>query len=87
MERFELPMLFGLSKKQKLKQWQIKVIKNTDDTANIIVESGYVDGKIREIPKHIKKGKNIGKSNQTTPYQQAVSEAQSKWNGKRDENY
>jgi DNA ligase-1 len=86
-ERFELPVLFGLSKNRKLKQWQIKVIRNSDDTANIIVESGYVDGKIREIPKLIKKGKNIGKSNQTTPFEQAVSEAQSKWNGKRDENY
>ena len=32
-------------------------------------------------------GKNVGRANETTPYDQAVSEAQSKWNKKRDKKY
>lgn len=87
MEKFELPMLFGVSRIGKVKQWQPKVELNQDHTATIIIESGYVDGKIQQKPKVIKKGKNIGKSNETTPFEQAISEIQSAWQSKRDENY
>lgn len=83
----ELQQLFGLSRTGKVKQWQAKVVDNGDQTATRIIESGYVGGKIRPIPKIIKKGKNIGRSNETTPFEQAISEAQSEWNGKRSENY
>lgn len=86
-ENFELPILFGLSRVGKIKQWQAKVQLNEDDTATLIIKSGYVGGKIREIPRQIKKGKNIGKANETTPFAQAIAEATSKWNSKRDENY
>ncbi len=82
-----LPMLYGVSRTSKVKQWQARVEEQDDRTAMIIVESGYVGGKIRESPKLIKKGKNIGKSNETTPYEQAVSEIESKWTAKRYENY
>ena len=87
MSFFEAPQLYGLSRVGKVKQWKTKVIENEDQTATLMVESGYVGGKIRDIPKLIKKGKNLGKTNATTPFTQAVSEAKSKWNGKRDENY
>ena len=87
MQNFEAQQLYGLSRVGKVKQWKAKVVENEDHTATIIIETGYVGGKIRPIPKLIKKGKNIGKSNETTPFEQAVSEAQSKWNVKRDENY
>jgi len=84
---FEAPQLYGLSKIGKVKQWKVSVVENDDGTATMIVQSGYVGGKIRDIPKTIRKGKNIGKANETTPFEQAKSEAQSKWNAKRDENY
>jgi len=88
VEKLELPMLFGVSRVGKVKQWQPKVELNDNGTASIIIESGYVDGKIaNRPPKIIKKGKNIGKSNETTPFEQAVSEIQSSWQSKRDENY
>jgi DNA ligase-1 len=87
MEKFEVPILYGMSKNGKVKQWQAKVVMNENRTATIIIESGYVDGKIQEKPKLIKKGKNIGKVNETTPFEQAVSESKSKWNAKRDDNY
>lgn len=87
MKEQELQTLYGVAKTGKVKQWGAKVVEHDDHTASIIINSGYVDGKIREIPKLIKKGKNIGKKNETTPYEQALSEIQSTWNGKRDENY
>jgi DNA ligase-1 len=87
MNYFEASQLYGLSRVGKVKQWKAKVVQNENLTATMIIETGYVGGKIREIPKLIKKGKNLGKTNETTPFEQAVSEAQSKWNGKRDENY
>jgi len=82
-----LPMLYGISKLGKVKQWQPAVQGNDDGTATIIINSGYVDGKIRESPKVIRKGKNIGKTNETTPFEQAISEIESDWNGKRNQNY
>jgi len=81
------PMLYGVSRVGKVKQWQARAEEQDNGTALIIVESGYVGGKIRESPKLIKKGKNIGKSNETTPYEQAVLEIQSKRNVKWHENY
>jgi len=82
-----LPMLYGVSRVGKVKQWQAAVQGNPDGTATIIIMSGYVGGKIREIPKVVRKGKNIGKANETTPFDQAVSQIESAWNGKRDQNY
>ena len=82
-----LPILYGVSRTGKVKQWQASAQSNDDGTATIIINSGYVGGKIRDIPKVIKKGKNIGKTNETTPFEQAVSEIESQWTSKRDENY
>lgn len=82
-----LETLYGLSSTRKVKQWTTWVEQNDDNTAMLNVETGYVGGKIRLIPKLIKIGKNIGKKNETTPFEQALSEAQSAWNKKRDKNY
>jgi DNA ligase-1 len=82
-----LDTLFGLSSVGKIKQWSTWVEQNDNGTATLNVETGYIDGKIRLIPKVIKTGKNLGKKNETTPFEQALSEAQSSWNKKRDQNY
>jgi ATP-dependent DNA ligase len=52
-----------------------------------VSEHGYEGTKIVVSERLIEKGKNIGRSNETTPMQQAVSEAQSSWNKKRDAGY
>ena len=87
MQTAELPMLYGMSRLDKVKQWQARAEENDNGTATIIIESGYVGGKIQSKPKLIRKGKNIGKSNETTPFEQAMSQIESSWNGKRYENY
>ena len=45
-----------------------------------------MDGKLQEHSQVIQKGKNIGKKNETSPYTQAIAEAQSKWNDKKRKN-
>jgi DNA ligase-1 len=87
MEKIELPMLFGVSRVGKVKQWQPKVELDKFNRPTIIIESGYVGGKIKKQPKLVTKGKNIGKSNETTPFEQAVSQIESQWTAKRFENY
>jgi len=82
-----LPMLYGVSRTGKVKQWEAAVQGNDDGSATIIIRSGYVGQTITERPKVVRKGKNIGKANETSPFDQAVSQIESSWNSKRDENY
>lgn len=76
------PILYTKSKTGKVQQWQIEVKQNANGTATMITQWGYKDGKLAINEKEITEGKNKGKSNETTPYQQAVSEAQSAWEKK-----
>jgi DNA ligase-1 len=73
------PTLYKLTSNGKLEQWTITVQDN-----KIVTEFGHVDGKLQTLEEVISKGKNIGKSNETTPEQQAQLEAQAKWNKQRD---
>lgn len=80
------PILYGEASTGKTKQWQISVFDDADG-AIIVCKHGYCDGQMQENHKVITSGKNIGKSNETTPYEQACSDAQSKWQKKKDELY
>jgi ATP-dependent DNA ligase len=66
--------------------WSISV-KKIDPIAIIITRRGYKDGKMQFDEKTITEGKNIGKKNETTPYQQAVAEAKSAWMKKTESGY
>ena len=79
----QFPVLFGTAINGKIKQWSIEVI----DGPIIRTSHGYEGGKIQVNNKAIIQGKNIGKKNETTPLQQAISEAQSLWQKKRDEKF
>ncbi len=69
------PTLYSVSSKGKIKEWTVSVHSNDDGTASIIREHGYTGAKIQKNEKIIKVGKNIGKANETSPYEQSVSEA------------
>lgn len=69
----EKVVLFDDNRNGGKKEWSIEV----DGQANIIQRHGLVGKKMVEHKRQIIVGKNIGKSNQTTPLQQAISEAQS----------
>lgn len=86
------PKLYSKSKTGKTQIWQIEVIKQGPaaaggGTALIRVSYGYLDGKTVVNEKEIIKGKNLGKKNETTPYEQALLDAQSTWQGKVEGGY
>jgi hypothetical protein len=80
------PELHGEATTGKIKLWSIRVLER-DGTGVIETTHGYVDGKKQVNEKVISAGKNIGKKNETTPLQQAVSEAKASWIKKKESGY
>lgn len=78
-----LPTLFAKAKTGKIMRWDITVEMDKDNKVWTHVSSGLIDGKQKESSKETKKGKNIGKVNETTPFQQAEFEARKKWEDKK----
>lgn len=78
------------SVKDKLRQWTITVTADKDlagSTATITTVYGQIDGKQTTVTKEVTTGKNIGKKNETTPFEQAIVEANAKWSGQKDKGY
>ena len=82
----QLSTLYGLSSKGKLKEWTIAAKQETPDHALLVTAHGYVNGKKQHAEKKVL-GKNIGKSNATTHFEQAVKNATSVWKKKYAQNY
>jgi DNA ligase-1 len=80
------PQLYAIASTGKVKTWRIAV-EESNDGAVIKVKHGYIDGKLTEQVKLVKSGKNIGKANETTPVEQAISEAASAFQEKLDKKY
>jgi DNA ligase-1 len=83
IEKASFPILYNKSKTGKIQLWQIEVTLNKTGSATILTQWGYKDGKLATSEKELTEGKNKGKTNETTPFQQAVSEAQSSWEKKK----
>lgn len=81
------PTLFGRSKTGKIKCWEIKVKFVDYNTSVIITSHGYIDGAIQTTSDTIRSGKNFGKANYTTPNEQAIRDAKSKWMKQFDKGY
>ena len=82
-----LHTLYGRSTNGKIKEWNISVLKMADGTCYIETEHGYEDGKKQLDTRYIEEGKNIGRANETSPYEQALSEAKSSHSRKKDSGY
>lgn len=80
-----LPTLYALDKKSGIREWDI-IVEKYKDYSDVIITHGSKDGKKIKTVNTINKGKNIGKKNETTHYDQAKKEAESKWTKKRDIN-
>jgi len=78
--------LFCRDKNDKVKEWNIQVY-DQKDYAIIKCYYGYLDGNKVSSSTRIDTGKNIGKKNETTYLEQAISEANSKIEKKRKEGY
>jgi len=81
------PKLYKTSSTKKELEWLIGVIPHEDNTATIRTNHGQVGGQLQTTDLLISKGKNIGKANETSPYEQACFEAESKWKKQQDKNY
>lgn len=80
--------LYKLDSKGKLRSWEISVTQNgSGASASVIIKAGLADGKKIETVVEITEGKNIGRSNETTPYAQACLEAQSTYDSKLRSGY
>lgn len=77
-----LPTLFKKTASGAAQEWTI----GTDGNM-IVTRWGQVGGSIQETRDEIKHGKNIGRSNATTPTQQAEMEAKSLWEKKLKKGY
>ena len=75
------PQLYAKTSKNEIKQWRCWVTDSVMHT-----EHGLYGGKLQHKIKSII-GKNIGKANETTPFEQAVKDAQSTFNKKKDKKY
>lgn len=76
------PTLYKQSSVGKIQQWTISVKGNEISTTY-----GIFGGKLQTTLDIIREGKNIGRSNETTPETQALSQAQSSYEGKLKEGY
>ena len=83
--------MYGVTSKGAIKTWQAKAYgtppeQPSDATIEIITQT-KLDGKKVVRTEVITEGKNIGKANETTPYEQAVSEAESRYRKKIKKGY
>jgi hypothetical protein len=77
----DLPTLFVLDTKGKLRMWKCWVI---DDT--VYREYGLVEGKKIKSERKFE-SKNIGKQNEKTAFEQALNEANKEWIARIDKKY
>lgn len=78
----KLPTLYKYTQKGQVQEWTIKV---KDDF--FWTEEGIQGGTITTSKPTYCKAKNVGRANATTPKEQAIAEAQAKWQKKVDGGY
>jgi DNA ligase-1 len=82
MTNNSLPILYCRTSNENIQQWQIVVENNSFYTIE-----GIKDGKLTTSLPTFCDGKNIGKKNETSPQNQALKEAKSKWKKKIESGY
>lgn len=70
-----LSPVYKKDSKNKPRSWTVYVEPLDDGTVKLGTESGLVGGNLIDRYVIITRGKNIGRKNETTPYEQAMSEA------------
>ena len=86
LNTYEPETLYATSSKGDIKVWRGSV-KDVGDKSIIEYEFGLEKGKHQIQTIEVTEGKSIGRSNETTPYEQAVKMVESKYNKKRDKGY
>jgi DNA ligase-1 len=78
------PTLYKRTATGAVQEWHISVQENRDGTATVCVTQGQQGGAKQTYEDQITEGKNVGKKNETSVWDQACNEAQSEWNKKKD---
>jgi DNA ligase-1 len=84
------PKLYAIDKNGKIKVWTAAVLQPADKNAvaagyaTARITHGYIDGKQQVSLRDYNVGKNIGRSNETTPLQQCIAETRRKWTDKKE---
>ena len=78
----QLPIIFKRTETGSIQQLELIVKNNTFYTV-----TGKVGGKLITSIPTVVEGKNIGRSNETSPVEQAIKEAQAKWDKKVEKGY
>lgn len=80
------PKLYAQDKNGKIKVWTAAVLQSTTDksSATARITHGYINGKQQVAYRDCDAGKNIGRSNETTPLEQCISETRRKWLDKKE---
>lgn len=81
------PVLYKKSSQGKIELWGVEVEDMGDGTCRVLSTYGEVGGKMQTTFDTIREGKNIGKKNETTVIQQAISDAKGKWEKKKKKGY
>jgi DNA ligase-1 len=83
MPQKTFPTLFKKSETGAIVRWDIEVVPLAPVEGRfggcIVTKWGQEGGAIQTTSDVISEGKNLGKKNETSPFEQAVAEAQSKW--------
>ena len=69
------------------KQWSVKVLEAGEDHYIVRASHGIRGGKLVVHDSEVTEGKNIGRSNETTPREQALLEAERDWTKKVKSGY
>jgi len=84
------PKLYAIDKNGKIKVWTAAVLQPTDKNAvaagyaTARITHGCINGKQQVSLRDYNVGKNIGRSNETTPLEQCISETRRKWTDKKE---
>lgn len=82
------PKLYKQSSTGKIQEWVITAhFDAATGLGGYTVTHGQVNGKLQTTSTEVRQGKNVGKANETTVYQQCCLEAESKWKKQLDKGY
>lgn len=83
----EFPVLYKQRKDGAFQIQNIYVTGHENGNYSIVTVHGTENGKMQTDVKEVTSGKNIGKANETSIKEQAISQAFSKWKRKQDKGY
>src|SRR5437868_4529523 len=82
----KFPTLYSFSRTGKTKVWEIEVFSE-EGLVYVKTSHGYENGAMTDTTSSPIVGKNLGKKNETSSEEQALSEAASKHQKQKDRNY